>query len=913
MNNRPTGTVTFLFTDIEGSTKLWEHHPNAMKSALARHDALTRDAIEKHRGHVFKTVGDAFCAAFATASDALVSACAAQRALYAENWGSIGALRVRMALHTGVTEERGDDYVGPILNRVARLLSAGHGGQTLLSLVTAELVRDHLPEGVTLRDLGEGRLKDLDRPEHIFQLVTPDLPSEFPPLKTLDTLPNNLPIQLTSFIGREREIEAVRRLLSTTRLLTLTGSGGVGKTRLALQAAVDMLEAFADGVWLVELAPLSNPALVSHSVATVFSVREDKGRPLMNALQEYLRTKNLLLILDNCEHLLDACAQLVDTLLRTCPGLKIIASSREALGVAGETPFRVPSLSLPDPRQLPTIENLTQFDAVQLFIERAIAVKPDFQVTNANAPAVAQVCHRLDGIPLAIELAAARVKGLAVEQIAARLDDRFRLLTGGSRTALPRQQTLRTSIDWSYDLLSEKERVLLRRLSVFVGDWTLEAGEVVCIDNDSEASEVLDLLLRLVDKSLVVVEEQEGEARYRLLETIRQYARDKLLESGEAEQVRARHLEFFLTFAEKARPALRGIEQLKLLNRQRSEYENLRTAIVWALGDSDIKDTLRSNGKTESGLRLVYALEQLGDVQLLLGVGTQSIPLYQEAIDLWRGLVGADKMIALRLHGKIIQTVTDLKWHVEIERFNAASQVAAASRASLEAGLELAEGEPPHLETVRVLRILSINASQARIPPDWDAAERHARAAVDMAEQLDAPLELSASLGALANVYLGRELWRERVKVALRRQALSRDPRFGDILERINTLNDAAEALIFVGEYTQALSYAVQAESLASRVEAANQEKIALGHQIHCCFRLDRWDEMFKLGEKRRDLQRRYSRERIGPSCFQLAQSASVHARRGEFDIAATEREEAYAIMVAADGPPERWERNQHL
>jgi predicted ATPase/class 3 adenylate cyclase len=629
MPDLPTGTVTFLFTDIEGSTQLWERYPTAMKIALARHDELLRQTIEANAGYVFKTVGDAFCAAFPTASAALLAALMAQRAFDKETWGETGPLRVRMALHVGAAEERDGDYFGPPLNRVARLLSAGHGGQILLSAAVQELIRDQLPTEIVLRDMGEHRLKDLVRPEHVFQIIVPDLPDDFPPLKSLDVLPNNLPIQLTSFIGREKEMAEVKQLLLTARLLTLTGSGGTGKTRLSLQVAAEVLDDFANGVWLVELASLSDPALVPQAVTSTLGVREEPNRPLLATLTDYLRARQVLLILDNCEHLIEVCAQLADTLLHACPNLHILASSREALGIAGETTFNVPSLSLPDPKHLPPagaefVPALTQYEAVQLFIERALSALPGFTVTNQNAPAVAQICYRLDGIPLAIELAAARVKMLHVEQIAIRLDDRFRLLTGGSRTALPRQQTLRALIDWSWDLLSEVAGALLRRLSVFAGGWTLEAAETICQDEGwSEALqsssfvlhpfEVLDLLTQLANKSLVMVEREQGEeARYRLLETIRQYARDKLLEAKEGEQVRQQHLDYFLRLAERAEPELRGPDQKAWLNRLELEHDNLRAALEWSM-----------NSDAEAGLRLAGALWRFWDIRGYLGEGRE--------------------------------------------------------------------------------------------------------------------------------------------------------------------------------------------------------------------------------------------------------------------------------------------------
>ena len=626
MPELPTGTVTFLFTDIEGSTKLWEQFPDGMKASLARHDSLIEESVEDNSGVLVRPrgEGDSRFAVFPRASEAVVAACAIGQALVVEPWETPSPLRVRMALHTGEADLRAGDYYGSAVNRCARLRALAHGGQILLSSVTAGLVRDGLPEGVSLRDLGEHRLKDLQHPEGVFQLLHPDLPADFPSLKSLNILPNNLPRQLTSFIGREGEIEEVKKILSTTYLLTLTGSGGCGKTRLGLQVAADLVDEFPDGVWIVELAPLSDPALVVQEVASVLGVREasdplsmggggssgpsgtSRSSKLLNKLCDYLQPKGMLLMVDNCEHVIEASAALVDTLLRSCPNLRILAASREALGIGGETTYRVPSLSLPDPKNLPPVENLTMYEALSLFIDRANAAQPGFRVTNRNAPAVAQICHRLDGIPLAIELAASRVKVLPVEGINKRLDDRFRLLTGGSRTALPRQQTLRALIDWSYNLLSDSERALFTRLSAFMNGWTLPAAEAICAGEGIEDYEVLDLLTGLVEKSLVVVEEafsteeapSDEEGRYRLLETVRQYARDKLLESGEAEGLRDRHLEWYLGLVEKAEPELRGPDQIEWLNRLETEHDNLRAALEWSLG----------NRKEEEGLRIAGGL-----------------------------------------------------------------------------------------------------------------------------------------------------------------------------------------------------------------------------------------------------------------------------------------------------------------
>jgi predicted ATPase/class 3 adenylate cyclase/Tfp pilus assembly protein PilF len=591
--NLPTGTVTFLFTDIEGSTKLWEGYPEAMKTAHARHESIIREVVAVHGGYTYKMIGDAFQVAFATAPEALAAALDAQRALHAEPWAETGPIRVRMALHTGVTEERGDDYVGPVLNRAARLLGVGHGGQVLLTQSTYDLVCDVLPHDVSLRDLGEHRLKDLIRPEHIYQLTPSDLPSDYPPLKNLGTFAHNLPAQVTSFIGREKELDEIIHLVAKNRLVTLAGSGGIGKTRLSLKAAQELLNAFPDGVWFIELAPLSDPALVPQAMVSTLGLIDQAGRSALNVLTDFLQTKRALLILDNCEHLIQACAQLTETLLRACPDLHIFDTSREALGVPGENTFSVPALSAPEIEQSFGIETLTKYEAVQLFVERARAALPGFVLTKNNAPAIAQLCHQLDGIPLALELAAARIKMMSLKEIVSHLNDRFHLLTGGARTALPRHQTLQAMIDWSHDLLSEPERVLLRRLSVFAGGWSLEAAESVCGNESIETREILDLLTQLLNKSLILAEHKQGqETRYRMLETIRQYAREKLWAVREGEMMRQRHLAYFVDLSERAEPNLRSFDMVMWLDRLEAELDNIRAALEWAL-ESDVEAQLR--------------------------------------------------------------------------------------------------------------------------------------------------------------------------------------------------------------------------------------------------------------------------------------------------------------------------------
>ena len=596
--NRPTGTVTFLFTDIVGSTTIAREHRDEWEALRARHHAILRSAAEAHNGYVFKDIGDAFCVAFPGPRDAVSAAVAAQRGLETEPWREV-IIRVRMGIHTGEAELDGADYRGYLtLSFTQRVMHIAHGGQVLLSRTAFDLVEDQLPEGIGLRDLGEHRLKDLSRPEHLYQLVVADLPCEFAPLQSLDARPNNLPIQLTSFIGRDKDITAVSEMLQHSRLVTLSGVGGTGKTRLALQAAAHVLEHYVDGAWFVELAPISDPSLLPQTIAAALRVPEQPGRPFLQLLKDVLGPKNLLLLLDNCEHLIDTCSEAAEVLLKAAPEVRILATSREALGIAGECIFPVRSMMLP-PGSIPSAAAVLQSDAGQLFVERAVAVQPDFRLTDEKAAAVTQICARLDGIPLAIELAAARVKGLSIEQIASRLDDRFRLLTGGSRTALPRQRTLQAAIDWSYRLLSEEERALLSGLSVFAGGWTLEASESVCASGSRKSTPVLDLQSRLIDKSLVIADTQSGEPRYRMLETIRQYARDRLLNTQrDFERVMSRHLEYFIGWSEEANLQLRGANQREWLGRMELESDNLRLALEWSMKPEQDPDL---------GLRLLAA------------------------------------------------------------------------------------------------------------------------------------------------------------------------------------------------------------------------------------------------------------------------------------------------------------------
>jgi predicted ATPase/class 3 adenylate cyclase len=638
----PTGTVTFLFTDIEGSTKLAQKYAAEMPALLARHHEILHRSISRHHGYVFQIIGDAFCAAFASAVDAVKAALETQRNLYNEAW-SPAPIRVRMGIHTGTAQLNDEGgYSGyATLASCQRIMSAGHGGQVLLSTVSRELVRDVLPANAELVDLGEKRLKDLMRPEHLYQLNLTGLPAVFPPLKTLDLYPNNLPVHLTSFIGRENEIAEIRQELESHRLITLTGSGGTGKTRLSLQVAADLLEKFDHGIWFVELAPLTDPDLIPQAILSTIGLREQPGRLPIEILQEYLHEKKTLILLDNCEHLISASAQVANTLLRAAPTLKILASSREALGVKGEVSYHVPSLKLPDPKHLPVLEQLSQYEAVRLFIDRALLIAPHFAVDKDNAPFIAQICYRLDGIPLAIELAAARVRMLSVEQISNRLDDRFRLLTGGARTALPRQQTLRALIDWSYSLLTENEALLLCRLAVFAGGWTLEAAEEVCAGDGIETFDILDLLTQLVNKSLVVVVEHSlsGETRYRMLETIRQYAREKLLDGSGSETIRDKHLAYFVKLAQQAEPELYRSNQFFWFNKLEDEIDNNRIAVEWALA-TDVRAGLQISLLWRFWGARGYGQEVVAWLDLLLDKYKTNDALHSQALAVYSNCFG---------------------------------------------------------------------------------------------------------------------------------------------------------------------------------------------------------------------------------------------------------------------------------
>jgi predicted ATPase/class 3 adenylate cyclase len=574
----PTGTLTFLFSDIEGSTRLVQAMGDAFPALLERHQALLRQAFEDEGGVEVATEGDSFFVVFRSAMSAILAAAAAQRALADEPWPAAAGLRVRIGLHTGEGTLGGDNYVGLDVHRAARIGAAAHGGQILLSDATTALVRGSLPADLELRDLGEYRLKDLDRPERLVQLLVAGLPTDFAPPRTLEA-PSNLPPQLTAFVGRRQEAEAVAALVAQSRLVTLSGPGGTGKTRLALEVASRVKGQFSGGVFFVDLSALTDPALIPTSIATVLGIREEPGRPVMESLESHLRELQLLLVLDNFEQLL-AGAPLVGRLLEAAPRSSVLVTSREVLHIRGEQEYAVQPLGLPDLTTLPPLEALSQYDAVALFIRRAQAVRADFTVDNQNAPAVAAICTRLDGLPLAIELAAARTKVLAPDAILSRLQKSLSLLTSSSRDLSERQRTLRGAIDWSYELLDGTERVLFRRLGIFVGGCSIENAEAVCDPDGELGVDMLDSLSSLVDKSLLrQLTGSDNEPRFRMLETVREYAQERLAESTDGDDVRRAHWDLFSTLAGQASGEIMGPrrqEWTALLERDR---DNLRAAV----------------------------------------------------------------------------------------------------------------------------------------------------------------------------------------------------------------------------------------------------------------------------------------------------------------------------------------------
>jgi predicted ATPase/class 3 adenylate cyclase len=574
-------TLTFLFTDIEGSTSKWEEQPEQMAQAVGRHDALLRETVQRHRGRVVKTTGDGIYAGFETPADGLAAIIDIQLALLNPAATAGVALRVRSGLHTGPVQARDNDYFGSTVNRAARIMNAAHGGQILVSQAIADDLAGALPANVSLKGLGAVRLRGLSASEAVFQVMHPRLYQNFPALRELEATPNNLPQQLTSFIGRESERQEIEEMLHGTRQLTLLGLGGLGKTRLALAIGTSVMDAYPDGVWFVDLQMIRDDALVASEAARVLGVREEPGRPLVQTLTAHVRTRKLMLILDNCEQVVDTCAELANAILRGAPDVRVVTTSRIALRVPGEQTYVVQPL--PVPMRTESLDALRKSTAVQLFVERAKLHKPSFALNEREAPAVAELVFRLEGIPLALELAAARVRTLTVADINKRLTDRFKILIGGDRTLQARQQTLRALVDWSYDLLEEGEQVLLARLSVFAGGFGLAAVETVCGVDPLTAEDVLDVVTSLVEKSLLRVEESDDGVRYRLLETIRDYAREKLIMRDELFKLRTAHRDYYFVMAKAANRGSQGAEQGEWNRRVETELDNIRAAISYAL------------------------------------------------------------------------------------------------------------------------------------------------------------------------------------------------------------------------------------------------------------------------------------------------------------------------------------------
>lgn len=768
---------TFLFTDLEGSTRRWEAHPEAMEGVMSLHDALLLTAVQDSGGAVVKTTGDGIHAVFSSPERAIRAAAAGQAAILAQKWpAEIGPVMVRMGLHTGESQARDGDYYGTTLNKAARIMAAGHGGQILFSGATFSLVSDRLPDGLTVLDLGEHSLRDLAQPVRVHQLCYPGMPAQFPPLKSLSVFKHNLPPQLTSFIGREKEMALVRQKLAQTSLLTLLGPGGTGKTRLMLQVAADLLEEFPDGVWLVELAPLSDPDLIIDQAAGVFGVTQQTGRPLLDTLSDFLKRKKALLLIDNVEHVVTESAAFVETLLHRTPDIKILVTGRESLFIEGETTVQIPSLQLPAGAGEGRRDPAERSEAVQLFLERVSAVRPNFVLTKENSPAVIEIVRRLDGIPLALELAAARARSMSIEQIAERLNDRFRLLTGGRRTALPRQQTLQALIEWSWNLLDEAEKTLLARLSVFSGGWTLEAAEAVA---GYDGLDVFDGMDMLVGKSLVIADFIEGgDLRYRMLESIHQFARDRLFETGATLDLRSRHLEYVMDLIRQVQPMMRGKDMLKWQTRISTEIDNFRAARDWSIelgpekalelvGCIDMtvrfwlgfpeskrwwqevhaisRSYLEGTDDPKVKVNLATLLIHLGSVTFLLGDHSKGYELLQPGIDMAREL-GEERIVVYGLGTAVLARI----FAGDLEMAMSMSQEAIAISRRINSDMEMG------------LALGSIAPSIA-FGGDRAYAIKAAIEAAQVAQRSGNPWMQAMAEHQLARIELARERWREAV------------------------------------------------------------------------------------------------------------------------------------------------------
>jgi predicted ATPase/class 3 adenylate cyclase len=847
----PSGTVTFLLTDLEGSTRLWEHDPDAMKAAMVRHDELLEKTIAAHEGFVFARMGDGMAAAFATASDAVSAAAAIQRALADEPWCTASPLRARIGLHTdeGVVFDGG--YANRPINRCSRLMAAAHGGQVVISGATEALVRDQLPEGMALLDLGEHRLRDLGRPTRVFQLNAPGAQEDFPPLRTLDAFPGNLPAQVSSFIGRQSEVSRVGAALGDSRVVTITGVGGVGKTRLAIQVAADLLPRYREGAWLVELAPVRDPAGVVEAVATVFHLATRSGQSLEDSLIEALSQKQLLLVLDNCEHLLGSVARLVTRIERACPGVVVLATSREGMAIDGEQLIALPPLDAGEPGE--DIERLVDTDAVSLFVDRARHVKADFTLTQGNAAAVVQACQRLDGVPLAIELAAARVIALSPAELVRRLDRRFQVLAGGRRGAVERHATLRATIDWSYELLSTAEQRLLARLAVFSGGATLEAIEEICSADPVKREAAVDLLTGLVARSLVVAEDHNLGTRYRLLETIRQYGEERLAEHGETQTLRIRHAGFYAALLAGAAERFYGPEQMAWARQLNPERDNVRLALANAIdaGDAALAVQLVANHPQKLGaslssvgevfpvpaarvLELAGASREHGYAQVLMAAAWHAVWSgdYEVAKERCRQALDAEGSLLTPLQSPRIESdVCALQAQASLSAGAYADAVAAYTRA---AELARADGYPGIAAMFLAFSVSSALLGGGGIEQATATAEE----SVALARRSGMPVAIVLSLNALALTLVEHDPTRAR---AVLRESIERSsipgeeisPGFGTACLVAGQLRDWGLTLALTGRWMYLYRWSMPVLQAATclaecaRVFAEDQPEVA--------------------------------------------------------------------------------------
>ncbi len=775
----PSGTVTFLLTDLEGSTRMWEQDPDAMKAAMARHDELLEKAVGANGGYVFARMGDGMATSFPTARDAINAATAIQRSLANEPWQTPRRLRARIGLHTdeGVTfDDDAGGYANLPINRCSRLMSAAHGGQIIISGTTEALVRDHLPRSMRLLDLGEHRLRDLSNATRVFQLSHDGDREEFPPLRTLDSLPGNLPGQVSSFIGRDNDLARVAAALYESRVVTITGVGGVGKTRLALHTAADLLPRYRDGAWLIELAPLRDPAGVTEAVATVFRLAAARGGlSLEDTLVEMLSQKRLLLVLDNCEHLLGPVARLVTRIEQSCPGVRILVTSREGMAIDGEQLIALPPLETGSPDD--DVELLAHTDAVSLFVERAQRVKANFALTQDNVRAVIEVCRRLDGVPLAIELAAARVIALSPAELASRLDRRFQVLAGGRRGAVERHATLRAAIDWSYELLSHAEQRLLSRMSVFSGGCTLDAIEEVCSREPVEKDAVIDLVTGLVARSLVIAEDRSLGTRYRILETIRQYGEDRLADCGETGALRIEHARFYADLSAHATEKSYGPDQLVWARQISLETNNIRAALAYAIESGNANLAVRlvahhPHRQSQSGYPMGEVLF-VPAVEVLAVPGARNEPGYsrvltvaahqelyegrlERAMELCREALATERELPGVLHGpRVEMEVSTLQGGAALWSGNYADAVAAYMRAAEIAQTDGAVG------IAAIFLAYSVNSAVLG-GDNTDETLQRAEQSVALARRSGMPAAKMLSLISLALVLADRDPHRAR-------------------------------------------------------------------------------------------------------------------------------------------------------